>query len=100
MVGKDAVRRAVRFCILRSTIGTTAKLTVRANSLGKPNFTEWEPYNGQAAVRVSPPVRETDSAASLVPSESENARALWGWPNAPLVEAEVSAWFDSKTLDE
>jgi peptide/nickel transport system substrate-binding protein len=26
--------------------------------------------------------------------------AWFGWPNVPSVEAEVSAWFDAKTLDE
>ena len=26
--------------------------------------------------------------------------AFFGWPNSPEVEAEVSAWFDAKTLDE
>ena len=26
--------------------------------------------------------------------------ASFGWPNSPRVEAEVSAWFDAKTLDE
>jgi len=31
---------------------------------------------------------------------ANGADAWFGWPNIPQVEAEVSAWFDAKTLDE
>jgi peptide/nickel transport system substrate-binding protein len=27
-------------------------------------------------------------------------KAFFGWPNIPQVEAEVTAWYDAKTLDE
>jgi peptide/nickel transport system substrate-binding protein len=27
-------------------------------------------------------------------------KAWWGWPSSPKVEAEISAWFAAKNLDE
>jgi peptide/nickel transport system substrate-binding protein len=40
-----------------------------------------------------------------IPATNKHVRAngdnaLFGWPDAPLVEAEIFAWFEAKTLDE
>ena len=47
----------------------------------------------------------TSGGADNVDPTSHHMRAngdgaSFGWPNSPRVEAEVSAWFDAKTLDE
>jgi hypothetical protein len=56
---------------LRSTVGVVAGLTVKDDSVGKPVFRKWEPYDTRAAVREPSAMRETDSPSTLVPSETE-----------------------------
>jgi hypothetical protein len=60
---------------LRSTVGAAAGLTVTdATADGKPRFAKWQPnrFRGEGDVCSDPPMRETDPAAVLVPSGSEN----------------------------
>jgi hypothetical protein len=52
---------------LRSTVRVAAGLTVKDDSVGKPVFRKWEPYDARSAVPVPSPMRETDPAATLVP---------------------------------
>jgi hypothetical protein len=59
---------------LRSTIGAAAKLTVVDDRGGKPIFAKWSPYEARRSTMVGPPMRETDSAAVLVPDAPELAR--------------------------
>jgi hypothetical protein len=61
---------------LRSTVGVAAGLTVAdATADGKPRFAKWQPnrFRGEGDVCSDPPMRETDPAAVLVPSGSENS---------------------------
>jgi peptide/nickel transport system substrate-binding protein len=41
-----------------------------------------------------------NTAPTNIQMRANGEGALFGWPNSPQVEAEVSAWFDAKTLDE
>lgn len=58
---------------LRSTVGAAAGLTVWNDGLGKPIFGRWKP---REALDGDSPMRETDSAAVLVPDASELSPAL------------------------
>jgi hypothetical protein len=54
---------------LRSTVGVAAGLTVVDDRGGKPIFAKWSPYEARRSTVVSPPMRETGSAATPVPPE-------------------------------
>jgi hypothetical protein len=58
---------------LRSTVGVAAGLTVSDDGGGKPVLRRWSPYNGEKTIPVTPPMRETDSAAGGVLPDLENA---------------------------
>jgi len=48
-----------------------AGLSVADDGGGKPRFGKWQPYDRPSSTTVSLPVRETESPATLVPSELE-----------------------------
>lgn len=40
------------------------------------------------------------SPASYIALRANGDRAWFGWPDVPVVEAEIASWFDAQTLDE
>ncbi len=74
---------------LRSTVGAAAKITVADSSTGKPVFVPWvdlrETYG--SAARSGPPIRETDSAATLC---AQDGRASTG--GRPITGSSILAW--------
>jgi len=58
---------------LRSSVGVAAGLTVADDNGGKLIFRKWAPYDREETIPVTSPMRETDPAATLMPSDQENA---------------------------
>jgi hypothetical protein len=56
---------------LRSTVGAAAKLTVVDDRGGKPIFAKWSPYEARRSTPVTPPMRQNESPATLVPDAPE-----------------------------
>jgi len=58
---------------LRATVGAAAGLTIWDDTVGKPVFKPWQPYNGPSAVRVSAAVRQNEEAATRLAGSEESA---------------------------
>jgi peptide/nickel transport system substrate-binding protein len=71
-----------------------ASVLARRTSKSSPDQGGWHLYlAGNPGVACASP-------ATYPMLRANGADALFGWPDSPLIEAEIAAWFDAKTLDD